>query len=315
MAVDSGAPLPGLGQYVGKTDPDEVLVTRWSPHHDGAHLVIARWPRVHRFYTPTPAAHGPHLFTESVRQALALLARAAFGVPMSHRLSWETYVSTVSPHTLRTRPDATTVELVVVHDTPVRRRLGTVHLSASITAVRGEVRLGTARVRYTAFPPKLYDRLRGRYADAKEACARALPAPPPLPCALVGRSRPGDVVLAAADAPRTWLVRADTSHPVLFDHPHDHVPGMLLLEACTQAAVADAHPWRSTPVGFETTFSRYVELDQPCRITAEDLAPARPGQRRVRLTGRQAGQESFSAVVTGQVTDPVAASRFAPAWA
>ncbi|WP_281275492.1 AfsA-related hotdog domain-containing protein [Saccharothrix australiensis] len=33
----------------------------------------------------------------------------------------------------------------------------------------------------------------------------------------------------------SWLPRVDRRHPVLFDHPVDHVPGMALQEAGRQA--------------------------------------------------------------------------------
>ncbi|MDG9701577.1 ScbA/BarX family gamma-butyrolactone biosynthesis protein [Streptomyces sp. DH37] len=308
MTLGTAPSLPDLGQCVGKTDPAEILVTGWFPNHGGTHVVTAHWPRIHRFYTLTPEAHGPHLFTESVRQALALLTHTAFDVPVSYRLGWERFVSTVAPDALRTRADTAAVRLVVSYGPAARRRSGTTRLDASVTATLGKTLLGSAQVRYTAYPPAIYDRLRGRYADAGRACARALPVPLPVEPSLTGRRRSSDVVLAAGDEPRTWNLRVDTGHPVLFDHPHDHVPGMLLLEACGQAAVSAAWPHRTTPVAFDTTFSHYVELDRPCRIVTEDTAPADQDRHHVRVTGSQDGRQAFSATVALQpVTTPLTA--------
>ncbi|GAA3625588.1 ScbA/BarX family gamma-butyrolactone biosynthesis protein [Streptomyces fenghuangensis] len=309
MTLGTSPLLPDLGRCVGKTDPAEVLVTGWLPNHDGTYAVTAHWPGVHRFYTLTSEAHGPHLFTESVRQALALLTHAAFDIPVSYRLGWERFTSTVASGALRTGADTAAVRLVVAYEPITRRRSGTTHLSASVTAELGESLLGSARVRYTAYPPAIYDRLRGRYADAGQACARALPVPSPVAPSLTGRRRPSDVVLATGDGPRSWNLRIDTGHPVLFDHPHDHVPGMVLLEACGQAAVSAARPHPTTPVAFDTTFSRYVELDRPCRVVAEDTAPAGQdrGLRHIRVTGSQDGRQAFSSTVTLQsVTTPLA---------
>lgn len=303
MAPGTAATLPDINAYVGKADSREVLVTTWRTHRDSAYLVIARWPRTHRFYTPTPDGHAAHLFTETARQALALLAHAALDVPLSYRLGWEKFTSTVSPDQLRARTNpATTVRLLVSYTSVTRRRLGSVHLSASVTATRGEVPLGTAHMQYTAYPPRLYNRLRGRFADAEDAFTHALPTPPPLPPALVGRHRPSDVVLSPATTPRTWRLRPDTHHPVLFDHPHDHIPGMVLLEACSQAATADANPQHVTPIGFDTTFSRYVELDQPCWITAHDMPTTNHSHHRTRIHGTQNGKTTFSSTVTTQTT-------------
>ncbi|WP_268254571.1 AfsA-related hotdog domain-containing protein, partial [Streptomyces humidus] len=58
----------------------------------------------------------------------------------------------------------------------------------------------------------------------------------------------------------------DFSHPVLFDHPADHVPGMLLLEAARQSAHAATHPRPGLPTSLDATFTQYVELDTPCWI-------------------------------------------------
>uniref|UniRef100_UPI003F499692 ScbA/BarX family gamma-butyrolactone biosynthesis protein n=1 Tax=Streptomyces chartreusis TaxID=1969 RepID=UPI003F499692 len=304
MSLGAAHPPLDLGPYVGKTDPTAVLLTRWSAGRDGTYAVTAQWPRVHRYYTLSPERHGPHIFTESVRQALALLAHTAFDVPTSYRLGWEQFTSTVQQDALHTQLNPATVNLAVTYGAIKRRRLGSLHLTASVTATRGENHLGTAQVRYTAHPPTIYDRLRGRYANVQNACARALPAPPPIDASLVSRLRSSDVVLTTADAPRTWRLRADTSHPFLFDHPHDHVPGMLLLEASCQAATAALPALRTVPVGFDATFSHYVELDQPCDVMAGEATPSDQGQHQIQVIGTQNGKEAFSTTVT---LDPIKA--------
>ncbi|MFI6341435.1 ScbA/BarX family gamma-butyrolactone biosynthesis protein [Streptomyces sp. NPDC050535] len=53
---------------------------------------------------------------------------------------------------------------------------------------------------------------------------------------------------------RSWLLRLNTSHPTLFDHPQDHVPGMLLLEAARQATHATHHT-NDTETGTHTDTS------------------------------------------------------------
>ncbi|QMV06648.1 hypothetical protein GJU35_13800 [Streptomyces lincolnensis] len=87
-------------------------------------------------------------------------------------------------------------------------------------------------------------------------------------------------------------MRVDTSHPLLFDRPDDHVPGMVLLEAARQAAAAvtpgDGTPY---PLSMENTFDRYVEFDTPCWIEA---TPVTDG---VRVVGHQDGEQVFSSLV------------------
>jgi hypothetical protein len=175
-----------------------------------------------------------------------------------------------------------------------RRARGSVHLTTQVTAWREGRDLGTAELRYSAHPPAIYDRLRGSHADARQVFAHALPLSPALPPAVVGRGTERDVVLSAGRPPYRWRLRVDTAHRILFDHAHDHIPGMVLLEAASQAAHACAAARRVVPFGFEADFYRYVELDQPCWITATDLDGAAPGYERIRVDGYQADALAFS---------------------
>ena len=74
----------------------------------------------------------------------------------------------------------------------------------------------------------------------------------------------------------------------------DHAPGMLLLVAARQAALATAHPDTMTVTGMDPDFIRYAEMDVPCWVEAEQLA----GPDQVRISARQHGKEIFASVVT-----------------
>ncbi|MFD3860010.1 AtaL-like protein, partial [Streptomyces cyaneofuscatus] len=114
----------------------------------------------------------------------------------------------------------------------------------------------------------------------------------------VGRSSVRDVVLSPTNTAHQWQLRVDTTHTVLFDHPHDHVPGMVLLEAADQIARAEAQPQAAIPVAFDTTFRRYVEFDRPCVLTAEPVEPDAQGRSRVLVSASQADQVVFRTTVT-----------------
>ncbi|MBA2806239.1 secondary metabolite corepressor [Streptomyces sp. KM273126] len=66
----------------------------------------------------------------------------------------------------------------------------------------------------------------------------------------------------------------DTSHPHVFDHPLDHVPGHLQMEAARQlavAAVARLHaldPYSLLVASIATEFTDYAELDRITRLRA-----------------------------------------------
>ena len=280
MVVDaadaSGAhgTLPAkLPAYVRKSETSEILVDDWRTDGPRSHVVTVRWPRAHPFYTLDGGATSPLLLTESVRQALAVLSHTAHRIPLDHRLAWERTRSSVAAAAFRPGRAPMSVRVHITHTEVVRSRGGSVRLTAQVRATGGDAYLGGVHIRYLTLPPRVYRRLRGRYADAATAFARALPPGPAAPAHQVGRARARDVVLSPAAAPHRWRLRADTTHRVLFDHPHDHLPGMVLLEAAAQAAQAEAGPGRVLPVAFDTVFDRYVELDRPCWIGVEPAAP------------------------------------------
>ncbi|MFJ9544513.1 AfsA-related hotdog domain-containing protein, partial [Streptomyces sp. NPDC101225] len=90
--------------------------------------------------------------------------------------------------------------------------------------------------------------------------------------------------------------RADTRHPVLFDHPVDHVPGMVLLEAARQAAAATTHS-PTPPTHLHATFTHYVELDTPCHIHATPHTP-HPHPETIHITAHQNTTQTFTCHIT-----------------
>uniref|UniRef100_A0AAU2JKS5 A-factor biosynthesis hotdog domain-containing protein n=1 Tax=Streptomyces sp. NBC_00049 TaxID=2903617 RepID=A0AAU2JKS5_9ACTN len=98
----------------------------------------------------------------------------------------------------------------------------------------------------------------------------------------------------------TAPTQTDTDHPILFDHPVDHAPGMLLLEAVRQAAYASAFPRRGVLTDIEMRFFRYGELHAPCWIEtapAPEDVPA-TGRIPVLVVARQNGEDVFTATAT-----------------
>ncbi|MEV0323437.1 ScbA/BarX family gamma-butyrolactone biosynthesis protein [Streptomyces sp. NPDC050658] len=282
---------------VRKSVSDEALVTGWHSLSENCQVVTARWPQHHPFYSEGER-YSPLLATESLRQALALLTHTAHDIPLDHRLGWEYLRSTVNPDALWVDSEPAEVELVITHTDVKRRRMGSAHMTSQVQVTRSGLPLGTAMLRYSTHPPAIYDRLRGNYANAKDAFAQAIPLTPPVAATGVGRAHERDVVLSPTGRPHCWQLRVDTTHRVLFDHPHDHVPGMVLLEAASQAAQAEAAPEPVVLVALDTSFERYVEFDKPVLITAEPLPYDDRGDRRVEVQAHQAGQLVFAGSVT-----------------
>ncbi|MFV0130031.1 ScbA/BarX family gamma-butyrolactone biosynthesis protein [Streptomyces sp. HMX112] len=311
-------------RLVHKSDPGEVYLTRWYRTGPDAFRITARWPESHAFYRVEPCGRpllscDPLLLCETVRQTFPLLCHAAYDVPFGHQLIWDRFAYRIEASATTRQPLDPDVTLhVECHDLAQRgSRLSA--LSMRLLVTRGGRRVATAETRFAVQAQTVYHRLRGERSDAARAMAGAPSAPDPIAHRLTRRLRPEDVVLSPpgqgtpdretsgretsgqgtpATGGTAWLLRVDTSHPVLFDHAVDHVPGMLLIEAAHQAAHAAGTGGHTEIRGVTCSFFRYVELDSPCLISATPPVPAGDGLHGVRVAATQDGQVRFSATVT-----------------
>lgn len=271
----------------------EVLLTSWHQTAEDLFVLGAQWPRTHGFYTPTAGMHDPMLLAETIRQSGMLIAHAAFGVPPGTQFALAEIRLEVDPAGLPvTGVPAQLTAYLSCHD--IHRRSDTGALSRmriELEIFRAGARIGSGGGSFSCLTPERYARLRAAAKPQGAAMNRALPAP--VPGGPVGRDRACDVVLSPAGEGGTWLLRMDRDHPVLFDHPLDHVPGMGLLEAMRQAALAIRHPEPALPLSIQAAFTNYVELDVPCLIRAT------PGEgRTVHVSVEQDGQVRTTGVVS-----------------
>ncbi|MFD4466980.1 AfsA-related hotdog domain-containing protein [Rhodococcus sp. NPDC058505] len=82
------------------------------------------------------------------------------------------------------------------------------------------------------------------------------------------------------------MLRTDLTHPVLFDHPSDHVPGAVLLEAARQSARLVLGTPCADVESIDLEFQQFVELDEPTTVTA---TPAVGGEDAVTVDFAQWG--------------------------
>jgi hypothetical protein len=73
--------------------------------------------------------------------------------------------------------------------------------------------------------------------------------------------------LAPSGGVSRGFIRVDLQDPVFFDHPLDHVPGMLLVVAGLELA-EHAAMLRPANVSFRLTFTKFCELDAPVEVSA-----------------------------------------------
>lgn len=278
-------------EFVHRASVAEVMLTDWARTGDLRFSVTAQWPRGHSFFTPVADRYDPLMAAETFRQAGALLAHAEFEVPLDfHFLMWDLTIE-VRPAHLTVGGAPASLELDVTCRDVKERGGALAGFRYDVVMRRDGLVAATGSASFSCMSPNVYRRLRrGRGPDA----VRPLPLTAPTVPQAVGRVSPTDVVLSATPRPDRWRLRLDTRHPILFEHPADHVPGMVLLEAARQAALSMVG-CRSVPLALSSEFTRYVELDEPCFIEARVV----PGDgTRVVVTGSQGDEPVFSSEVT-----------------
>ncbi|MEV7116275.1 ScbA/BarX family gamma-butyrolactone biosynthesis protein [Streptomyces anulatus] len=290
-------------EFVHRAAVSEVLLTGWEavaePEGeevcDSSYVIRAQWPRGHSLFSQSRGYQDSMLLVESVRQAGSLLAHAEFGVPFGHQFMMRDLKIATASELLLATPKPTELELHTECHDVVRRGANLAGMRYGVTVRLGGQRLATGSASFTCISPNIYRRLR---KDKPTVATQAAGAP--IDPATVGRLSAGNVLLAeepaAVGGRRSWAVRIDSSHPIFFDHPVDHIPGMVLLEAARQAAYAATGCPGKLVTGLSSTFTRYAELDAPCRIEA---APGETvdGATPVRVTGVQSGHTVFTADV------------------
>lgn len=290
---------------VGRSAVAEVLITDWRQLGPDTFRLGAQWPRGHTFYPPIAGAwHDPLLAAETLRQASVLVGQTYYGVPAGRRPLMDALDIEVVPGALLLGPHPAEIRLEV-SGADVGRTHGTLTgMTLEVELMRGDEFVGAGRLA-----------LRVPSADGREHRDRTRsgdglpPRPEPVPAAIVGRLDERDVVLgvpssAAAHRGHNWTLRIDPGHPVLFDRPADHVPGMMLLEAARQATQAVCAPYRVLPLELRSAFHGFVELDIPCHIAATRLPSQDAGEDAVvRVTGSQDGKLLFESLVVAGLYD------------
>ncbi|MPY49956.1 ScbA/BarX family gamma-butyrolactone biosynthesis protein [Streptomyces acidicola] len=284
-------------EFVHRASVAEVLLTDWERTDESRLSMTAQWPRGHSFFTAVDGYHDPLIAAETIRQAGLLLAHAEFGVPLGHHfLMWDLHVD-VCPEQLLMGSAPASLHLDITCSDIKWRGSSLTGLHYEVVIRRHGRPVAAGGASFTCTSPAVYRRVRAnRTLDGD--CPQLLALTAPVAPQSVGRMSPRDVVLTPVGEDNRWQLRVDTRHPVLFDHPVDHVPGMVLIEAARQATAA-ALDRPALPLGIASTFGRYAELDTPCVIEARRLpGDSSDGGDCVLVTGHQMDEPVFRSVVT-----------------
>lgn len=270
----------------------EVFVTDAVRDGEDTFLVAAQWPRDHALYYPDDNGyHDPLLFAETIRQALVYLAHQCYGVPLTHRFVGRTMNFEITdPQLLRTGAAPMPVVLeatwVWVDNRPPKRY----GMRLDVVLTVGGRPCGRGSLQVVAIDDKRYGLLRRRCTQPLSQIPeqRQPPRAERVAADRVGRLRAKDSVLGSNAGGRSWPLRLDLDHAILFDHPTDHIPLMALLEGFRQLGHLLSHEAgagqgraaaRRTLTAASVQCRAFAELDEPTSLVVADAAlPADPGR-------------------------------------
>jgi hypothetical protein len=274
--IETAAPSieqPAIRTLAHKRFPENVLLTEIRACADDHFVCIGRIPTDHRFFNDV--GRTPHedilFYTEVGRQASLAVTHEFLNVGLDDVFIFERSQAAITPaiwNLARQSQSDTVVIEIKVKDTVRRKNTVTRVIAEHFMTVGGHhVFRGTGT--WTMQSAALFKRLRRSAVDT----ASQVEGPDLL------RPYPSNIVISASEfAPDTGALSAslivDATHPYFFDHPCDHVPGMLLLEgcaqlsldACAQAGIAPSQ--RMALMAYDMDFTQFVECNVPTTLTA-----------------------------------------------
>lgn len=217
-------------EFVHRRAISEVFVTGIQRNDQASYTLSAQWPRWHVFFGSPSGGYDSALIVETLRQLTILIAHTQLQVPLGMQFLMPDISVTMKSGAIRDPlvPTEVTAEVQVVDIRSTGRGVTAFRTNAIFRVDGQKVADGTAGARIV--DPHAYIRLRSG-APAVDGHRLASP----VPAVDVGHSAPWNVVLGESAEPGCWPLRVDASNPILFDHPLDHVPGVLLIEAVRQA--------------------------------------------------------------------------------
>jgi len=267
---------------VHKHSIENVLLTEVRSGGDDRFICAGRVPTAHRFFND--AGRTPQkdilFYTELGRQASLAISHTFLGVSREDVFIFEQSQAAMTEAAwgpvLQSHRDSVIVE-IRIQETERRRNNAVARVVADHFMSVGNEQVFHGTGAWTVQPPALFQRLR-------RMSGRSALVPNPIRQSDLRMDRPGregrdNVVIFVpeysgnpAEVAASLIV--DSTNPYFFDHPCDHVPGMLLLEGCAQLAMAVVSKTASVPArqlgicGYDVNFVQFVERDFPITLTA-----------------------------------------------
>lgn len=268
----------------------EVFLTDLVAQPDGRFSVGAQLPAAHPYYADHVAGHrlDPLLLLECCRQAETMGAHEVLRLALDTKFVLMNWAMDLDEQALaEPAPGPAELAIDVFPHTASLRGKEIRGMSYDMTMRIGAQVIGSTQLTVGYLPGTLYRAMRVRQRGDQPPSSDAFEAPigvqlfPPYS---VGRTDLRNVVVAdRSDVDGELLARLlpPTTHPSMFDHALDHVPGMVLMEAARQLAVAATdeprgRAARTVLTGLAAKFHHHTELDAPVELRARPGALLAP---------------------------------------
>ena len=240
----------------------EVYLTESARLQDGSFSVQGQWPRRHHFFRVEEERVDLVLAAETLRQATILVAHRYYSVPLGQSFLMGRLEVHLLENQWSTEESPTDFELVVTVDNVRGRTLGPSALRTTVSfSVCGHV-FATGVGELQILDPRLYARMR-------PTSTRSDHLPPSDRFDERAWLRGVSLAPLEAHGHPSWIMNIDVQHPVFFDHPLDHVPGMVVIEAVRQAHALSGSPLRA----FDGRFHSFLDLDPDRPVVLRGALP------------------------------------------
>src|SRR2546421_2338897 len=258
---------------VHKRAIEEVLLSDFKQIGEDDFLCAGQLPRNHSFLNDVCAPYYDMTsIGEATRQAGLLVGHCFLNVRDDAHYIFKTVGKTLDDTEALRMHDAPS-ELVLhfgVRNKRIRRG-AVVSYDGDITAYVNGVRAGSSWGSGSLMPLRPYNSFRRQMREAAVAASGAPPCVEPLDPLRVGRRDARNVVIGEfagsdADSSYTAALVVPCDHGFFFDHPQDHAPGSLLIEAIRQMAIVSAYARHGLPpdgalfAHMNAEFTRFTEL-------------------------------------------------------
>lgn len=253
-------------EFVHRRAVSEVFPTAVTRASETEFTVFAQWPRWHVFYGRPNSSFDSALVVETLRQLTVLIAHTYLSVPLGSPFLMPQIGITMAANRSRdtSRPAEVTAKVQVSNQRSSHHGIAVFGTAATFLVDGQEIARGDATARIV--DPAIYSRFRSARVPPSTTGLIS-----PVPAADVGHISDWNVVVGRPTGQRRWPLRVDTTNPILFDHPLDHIPGVLLIEAVRQALRLETQDPDVDFAVLESNFHMLAELGARHEVVLESL--------------------------------------------